>query len=71
MAYADDLVTIRTNLVTAIAAMMSSPKPSYSNGERSVSWAEYRRQLMSELEQINKLIAQSDPTEIVTLVRPV
>lgn len=71
MAYADDLIEIRDNLVTAIKSITANPKPTYSNGARSVSWGEYMSSLMSQLETVEARIARGTPVEVVTRVGPV
>lgn len=39
-----------------IAALYTSPKPSYSIGDRSFSWDQYRASLMKERAELKQLI---------------
>lgn len=66
MAYADDLATIRENLVARIASVTASNQPTYTDGSRTVDKAGYLRELFAQLENINRLMGESAPVEIVT-----
>lgn len=65
------LETIRDNLLTAIEDATANPKPSYSNGPRSVSWTEYMDGLQRQLESIEARLSRSEPIEVITTVHPV
>jgi len=51
---AENLATIRTNLLTKLAAVSSSPKASYSIDGQSVSWNDYYMMLWRQLEMVNQ-----------------
>lgn len=54
--YAENLVTIRDNLVAKMVTESANPKPSYSEDGRSISWGEWWASRMSELEALEKRI---------------
>lgn len=68
---AERLETIRDNLLTAITEATANPKPSYSNGPRSVSWTEYMNGLMQQLQSVEERLARAEPVEVITQVHPV
>lgn len=67
---AENLQTAYESLTAAYAAACADPKPSYSDGTRSVSHTEYLAGLSARIAEIGKLITQASPVEIVTQVRP-
>jgi hypothetical protein len=66
MAYADNLITTRDQIAERLVEMTASPKPSYSVHGHTYHWGEYFELLTKQLEQVNRLIAQGSPVEIVT-----
>lgn len=67
--YAENLVTARDNLAAKIAAISADPKPTYTDGTRTVSWETYYRMLSDQLKAMNELIAAATPDEIGISVR--
>lgn len=62
---AEQIATIRTQALARIVEITASPKPSYSIGEKSYSWAEYHKTLMDQVAWCNAQDAAMDPTEAV------
>lgn len=56
----ENLLTIRSNLLAALADISANPKPTYSINGQSVSHNEHRRSLLEEVKSINALIVQAD-----------
>ena len=55
-----------TALQAAFLAVCQNPKPSYSINGQSISWNEYRKQLIEDIEATNKLlILAQGPGEFV------
>ena len=69
MAYTDSLTTARDNMSTVLAEITASPKPSYQVGGQQMSWTEYQESLLKNIENINRLLAQASPFEIVGIGR--
>jgi hypothetical protein len=67
---AENLSTALDNLTAAYAAAVVSPKPSYSEGGRSVSWTEYLESLTRQIQTIKTLLGQAAPIEVVTRIIP-
>ena len=62
---AENLATIRSNLISVMVTESAAPKPSYSIDGQSVSWTEYRTSLLSQIKQIDELTAStSGPWEV-------
>jgi hypothetical protein len=56
-----------SNLAIAIANATASPKPNYTEGGRTVAWADYLDGLLAKQAAIKKLIAaEQEPFELVT-----
>lgn len=68
---AERMAGIRDNLLSRIESITASDQPSYTDGNRTVSKAEYLDMLLRNLETINTQIARSEPVEIRTHVHPV
>lgn len=60
------LTTARSNLMTALATESANPKPSYSIGNRSVSWDDWRSKMIDDIDKLSELIVKLDPFFIVT-----
>ena len=67
MAYVDDLIIIRDNLVEAIKTATANPKPNYVVDGRSFSWSDYLKNLREQLAAINDQINQQQPYVINTV----
>ncbi len=67
---AQNLQTAYDNLCAAYASATANPKPTYSEGGRSISWESYLRMLGDQIDAMGKRLATATPTEVVTLVRP-
>ena len=64
----ENLTTIRSNLLTALATASASPKASYSIDGQSVDYNGYYAALWGQLEQVNKQISTAGgPFEVETL----
>jgi hypothetical protein len=66
MAWTDDLVTARDNAAKMLAEITASPKPSYAVHGHNFSWMEYQSFLVKTVENINRMLAQGQPFEIVS-----
>lgn len=67
----ENLQAARLALSARIAELYTAPKPNYSIDGISVSWNEYRKQLMDEYERLGELINQANPFESRSRGRPV
>lgn len=56
---AENLATIKSNLLAQLATMSASPKPNYSINGQSVSWQSLYDSLWSQLEKINEQLAST------------
>lgn len=56
---AADLQAAIANIDKIIKDLTANPKPSYSIGERSVSWSDYLSMLIDKREALQKLIQQA------------
>lgn len=54
---AENLATIRSNLLTYIASVTANPKPTYSIDGQSVSWDDHLASLWKQLESLDEQIA--------------
>ena len=66
MTWTDDLATARDNAATILAELTVSPKPTYDVHGHSYSWNEYQAMLTKQIDDINRLLAQAGPFEIVS-----
>ena len=67
---AENLATIRTNILTQLATMTANPQPNYSIDGESVSWQSLYDSLSSQLEKVNTLMASiGGPFEIISEAR--
>ena len=67
---AENIVTIRSNLLAYLATESANPKPSYSIDGQSVSWDQHRTSIMQQISELNELIAAADgPWEVESLGR--
>jgi len=64
----ENLETIKSNLLTALASITASPKPTYSIDGQSVSWGDYYRSLMDQVKAVNELINMESPYIVVSQV---
>jgi len=60
MALADDLATIRDNIVARLKDISENPKPSYVIDGQEIRWQEYFTSLMNALDKINEQIDRND-----------
>lgn len=61
-----DLQTSKSNLTAAIAAATANPKPNYSVGDQTFSWADYLKMLTDQLLAINQLLVVEQPFEEIS-----
>lgn len=62
----DLLTERRTQILTELRSF--GTKPSYSKGNQSVQWTDYRKSLLDELDAVNKqIIVAAGPWEVETL----
>ena len=65
---AENIATIKANLLTALATESASPKPSYSVDGQSVDWNGYRASLLAQIASLNALLStEAGPFEDVTV----
>jgi hypothetical protein len=66
----ENLTTERDALQQTLTdAALNGPKPSYSNGPRSVSWTEWYRYASDRIKEINAQLSALQPEEYDTPVR--
>lgn len=63
-----EIQTQITALNTALLGLVTSPKPSYTVGEHSVSWGQYHNTLLEQLKLYREMAAQL-PAEETTIGR--
>lgn len=62
---AENLATIRSNILATLATESANPKPTYSIAGQNVDWNGYRNSLMQQLKDINaQMDAISGPWEV-------
>lgn len=59
----DRLRQIKSQALSNISAITTSPKPSYSIDGQSVSWGEYLRQLQETVKWCDQQLASEQPFE--------
>lgn len=59
----ENLQTIRSNIISELASITASRKPTYSIDGQSVSWDQYRISLMQMLKEVNEQINAESPYE--------
>lgn len=57
---AENLRTARSNFIAELAAISAERRPSYTIGDRTVSWTEYVAELKRSISEINVMIADED-----------
>jgi hypothetical protein len=64
---AQNLTAALDNIARQLADMTASPKPSYSVGDRSVSWTEHFNSLLDQQEALEVALQRCDgPFEVRT-----
>lgn len=53
---AENLASIKANVLATLAEITANPKPTYSIDGKVVSWTEYQEMWMRRLETVNNLI---------------
>jgi hypothetical protein len=62
----ETLTTIRSNLLTAISEATANPKPNYNINGQQVNHADYLRDLLARVNDVNNLISTiGGPFEVV------
>ena len=56
---AENIATIRANLLASLATESANPKPSYSIDGQSVDWNGYRTAILGQIAQLNAILAAS------------
>lgn len=64
--YIENLTTARDNFAAKLAAISTSPKPTYTIDGQTVSWNDYYRMLMDGINSLNEQLAAGEPFEIHT-----
>ena len=54
---ADQIATIRSNLLAALATESANPKPSYNVDGQQVDWNGYRTAILAEIAQLNAILS--------------
>lgn len=63
---AENIATIKANLLSALATESASPKPSYSIDGQQVDWNGYRAAITKQISDLNLLLmAEQGPVEDV------
>ena len=60
----ENLRSIKSQLIAALADLTANPKPTYSVNGQSFSWSEHRAGLMQQLTEVNGLIQAESPYEL-------
>lgn len=68
---ADNLRTIRSNLLTALATESVNPKPNYTIDGRSYSWSDWRSKILADCRELSDQIAMLDPNGPVIVMSQV
>ena len=61
---AEQLATIKSQTLALLVSLTENPKPSYDIDGQEISWNEYRRALMLDLEKIDQQIAANTVFEV-------
>jgi len=56
---AENIATIRANLLASLATESANPKPSYSIDGQSVDWNGYRAAILAQVAALNAVLAAS------------
>ena len=64
--YPNSLAAARSQCEALLVQITVNPKPSYTAYGRTYSWTEYQAMLTKQIEDLNRLIAQANPYEIVS-----
>ena len=68
---AENIATIRSNLLTALVTESANPKPSYAIDGQSVDWNGYRAALLKQIADLNALMSSLDgPFEVTDTMLP-
>lgn len=63
--YAENLTTARDQMAAQLASITASPKPTYSENGRTMSWVEYQKFLLDGLKEIEARIqSAAGPWEV-------
>jgi hypothetical protein len=57
---AENIATIKANLLTALATESANPKPSYSMGGQSFDWNGYRSAVLKQIADLDALLAAAE-----------
>jgi hypothetical protein len=60
----EHLKTIRSQILAELADLTAHRKPTYSVDGQTFSWNDYRSRLISDLREIDELIAAEEPAEV-------
>ncbi len=68
---AENIATIKSNLLTALATESASPKPSYSIDGQQVDWNGYRASLLKQIADLDAILAAAaGPWEVADVMLP-
>jgi hypothetical protein len=56
---ADQIATIRSNLLAALATESANPKPSYNIDGQNVDWNGYRTAILGQIAALNALLSSA------------
>ena len=59
----ENLQTIRSQILVELAAITAERKPTYSIDGQTFSWNDYRSRLLTDLREVDELIAAEQPLE--------
>ena len=62
----EQLHTIRRQILAELASLTALRKPTYSVDGQTFSWNDYRSRLLSDLREVDELIAGEQPFEART-----
>ena len=57
----ENLHTIRSQILTELAAITAERKPTYSVDGQTFSWNDYRSRLLTDLREVDALLAAEQP----------
>lgn len=62
----ENLQTIRSQILAELASITAERKPTYSVDGQTFSWNDYRSRLLTDLREVDELIAAEEPLEMHT-----
>lgn len=61
---AEQLATIKSQILANLVAITASPKPSYNIDGQDIKWGDYHKMLTAQLKEINEVLAAETIAEV-------